>query len=179
MEYLERQGMTAIQAYEKDITAYTLTKLREVSGIKIYGETNPSKTDNRVGVISFNLDNIHHSLVAAALAWEGGIAVRSGCFCAHPYVISLLNLSPHEVARVQRRIRAGDRSGRPGMVRISLAAYNNRRDIDRAVHTLKRIKEMAVTGELYQKYKLCRENGEYYPANTKLNLDRFYTLSPR
>lgn len=176
IKLLKKYDMAKIEEYEKEITGYALKRLKEIEGITLFGEDNPCNIDNRVGVIAFNLDNLPHSLVAAALAWEGGIAVRNGCFCAHPYIIRLLGLSSYQVARLEKRIKAGDRGNLPGMVRISIAAYNNIRDIDRAVETLLLIKEMAKTGELHRKYILSRNDGTYYPADVKMKLDKFYSI---
>ena len=80
-----------------------------------------------------------HALVAAILGYEGGIGVRSGCFCAQSYVAHLLGHVESEPDRWQRARLAGDTSPRPGMVRISLAAYNSSEDIDVLVEMLGRI----------------------------------------
>jgi selenocysteine lyase/cysteine desulfurase len=45
-----------------------------------------------LGVIPFNLEGRPVGLVAAVLGHESGIAVRSGCFCAQPYVSHLLGV---------------------------------------------------------------------------------------
>jgi hypothetical protein len=101
-----------------------------------YGETDPRQTDDRIGVISFNLAGLHHALVAAILAYEGGIGVRNGCFCAQPYVMRLLDLGAADQDRWRRAQLAGDKTGRPGMVRVSLAAYNTSEDVDALVEML-------------------------------------------
>ena len=44
----------------------------------------------KVGVVPFTIDGVDHGLVAAVLGYEHGIGVRSGCFCAQPYVAHLL-----------------------------------------------------------------------------------------
>jgi cysteine desulfurase/selenocysteine lyase len=177
IEYLKKNGMENIERYEKQLTEYTLKRLKEIGGITIYGQDDPSKLDNRVGVITFNINNIPHALVAAALSWEGGVAVRNGCFCAHPYMLKLLKLTPVEIRRVHNRIRAGDRSDIPGMVRISLAAYNNKQDIDRAIEALKKIRHMSLTGELNDRYSLCRSTGCFMPKDFKPDIERYFSLS--
>lgn len=177
LEYLNKLGMDRIEEYEKSLTSYTLQKLKEIEGITIYGENDPQRLDNRVGVITFNLKGIPHSLTASALAWEGGIAVRNGCFCAHPYILKLLNLSDDQVSMIHHRIRMGDRSEMPGMVRISLAAYNNKKDIDRAAAVLHRIRDMSESGELLKRYRLSREAGAYHPVGVDIEFDRFFSFN--
>ena len=177
IEYLERCCMDNIEKYEKGLTSYTLKRLGEIKGLKIYGETDPNRTENRVGVIAFNLDGVPHSLVAAALAWEGGIAVRNGCFCAQPYMLRLLGLDQHQLSRLIHKKRTGDLSGIPGMVRISLAAYNTRKDIDRFIECLGQIKIMARSGELAKRYAFSQQTGSYYPRDVKVDPAKAFKLS--
>jgi selenocysteine lyase/cysteine desulfurase len=78
-------GMDSVAAHEEALIAYALEKLQGVPGMTIYGETDPARAREKVGVIPFNLAGVSHFLLAAILGYEGGIGVRSGCFCAHPY----------------------------------------------------------------------------------------------
>ena len=100
-------GMESIERHESDLTTYALDRMRSVPDIHFYGETDPRRTDDRIGVISFNLGSLHHALVAAILAYEGGIGVRNGCFCAQPYVMRLLGLGAADQARWRRAQLAG------------------------------------------------------------------------
>ena len=176
VQYLQRQGMRNIENHERTVTSYALKRLGEVKGLKVYGEADPNRTGNRVGVITFNLDSVPHGLVAAALAWEGGIAVRNGCFCAQPYMMQLLGLNPHQLSRLIHKKRAGNLSDIPGMVRASLAAYNNKKDIDRLIECLEKIKAMARSGELAKRYVFSRETGTYYPRDVKVNPEEVFKL---
>ena len=103
---------------------------------------------------------VHHALVAAILAYEAGIGVRSGCFCAQPYVMRLLQMTPSDQARRLRAYLAGDRSQKPGMVRISLGAYNVREDIDDLIAMLQRIAQNQYEG----RYVEVPEHGNYRAA---------------
>src|SRR5262245_2646562 len=118
-------GMDSVERHETALTAYALDRLRSLPEITIYGEADPWPTQESVGVISFNLGSAHHALVAAILGYEGGIGVRSGCFCAQPYVALLLRDAKTEKAQWERDPLAGDKSRKPGMVRISFGAYNS------------------------------------------------------
>jgi selenocysteine lyase/cysteine desulfurase len=128
---LMADGLAEIEAHEAALTAYALERLRRVRGLVLYGEADPARGADRVGVIPFNLEGRPHGLVAAVLGYEAGIGVRSGCFCAQPYVARLLGLSP---ARAE-----GADGERPGMVRVSFGAYNGRSDVDVLVEALQRI----------------------------------------
>ncbi len=72
-------------------------------------------------MIPLALKGISHFKVAAILGYEFGIGVRSGCFCAHPYILHLLGLSPEEAHEVRARMLAKDKIGHarpdPGLLR--------------------------------------------------------------
>ena len=76
--------------------------------------------------------------------------MRSGCFCAQPYVARLLGLADEERSR-------GPGAQRPGMVRISLGVYNSRADVDVAVDLIARI----ARGDYRGRYRLIPETGAY------------------
>jgi selenocysteine lyase/cysteine desulfurase len=151
-------GMDAVADHEDELVAYALERLPRVPGLTLYGETDPSKSRDKVGVIPFNLDHGPHALVAAILGYEGGIGVRHGCFCAHPYVVHLLGLSEAETARWHEQIGRGDKSEMPGMVRASFGCYNTLEDIDRLAGMLERI----ARGDYRGRYRQLT-SGEYVP----------------
>jgi hypothetical protein len=76
---------------------------------------------------------MHHALVAARLSAEYGIAVRHGCFCAHPYVIRLLGMDEAAVDAYRREVLSGDHRGIPGAVRASAGLGSSGTDIDALV----------------------------------------------
>lgn len=125
-------GMRRIQLVEERLMEYTLEKMRKLDGIKIYGAASISK---RIGVIPFNVEGVYHEDVAEILAREGGISVRSGCFCAQPYVQNLLKLSDREVEKYV----SNQALPRPGMVRVSFGLYNTEKEIDILVTLLNKI----------------------------------------
>jgi hypothetical protein len=99
--------------------------------------------------------------LAAILGYEGGIGVRSGCFCAHPYVVHLLQLDEHTAGTWRGQLLGGDKSNMPGMVRASFGCYNNTDDVDRLVEMLQRIARDDYQGNYY----LNRASGEYTPID--------------
>lgn len=167
-------GMDAVAAHEAELVAYALEQLPRVPGVRLYGETDPARAAEKVGVIPFNLTGVSHFLVAAILGYEGGIGVRSGCFCAHPYVVHLLQLDEIESARWRTNLLAGDKSDMPGMVRASFGCYNTTGDIDRLVAMLGRI----ARGDYRGDYVLDRHSGEYHPRGFAEPLADYFLLEP-
>lgn len=77
VDYLDALGMQNVWEHEKALARYALSRLQEIKGLQIYGP------QERGGVISFNLGDIHSHDLASVLD-EQGIAVRSGHHCAMP-----------------------------------------------------------------------------------------------
>ena len=98
--------------------------------------------------------------------------MRSGCFCAHPYVVHLLHLDDDESHRWRDQLLAGDKSEMPGMVRASFGCYNNTDDVDRLVEMLKRIARHDYQGD----YVLDRASGEYRPRHFHEPLEEYFLL---
>jgi cysteine desulfurase/selenocysteine lyase len=169
---LMQVGMDAIAAHEEELITYTLEKLNAIPGVRVYGEADPLRASEKVGVIPFNLEGVSHFLVAAILGYEGGIGVRSGCFCAHPYVVHLLHLSSTEAAAWRQKMLGGDRSDMPGMVRASFGCYSNIDDVDRLIVMLDRIRR----GDYQGRYRLVQKTGEYLPENYTEPLADYFLL---
>jgi cysteine desulfurase/selenocysteine lyase len=111
--YLQAVGMDAIREHELELTAYALERLREVPGLTIYG---PESAEDRGGVISFTLGDIHPHDVAAILN-EENVAVRAGHHCCQPLM---------------------ERFALVATTRASFYLYNGEDDVDRLVAGLHR-----------------------------------------
>ena len=126
---------------------------------------------DKVGVIPFTIAGIDHGLVAAVLGYEHGVGVRSGCFCAHPYIAHLLRMDKAESQAWIDRARNGDMRGAPGMVRLSLGCYNDAHEVDVAVAALRQL----IAGEIAADYRADHE-GAFHPSGyvepTLFSLDR-------
>jgi selenocysteine lyase/cysteine desulfurase len=165
-------GMNKVASHEVDLTRYALEKLAQHPNIQIIGDNGLGKAHERLGVIPFNLNNISHFLVASILGHEFGIGVRSGCFCAHPYVLHLLGLSQAEADRVRDQMIAGYKAEMPGLVRASFGLYNSFDEIDRMVNSLEKINAGGYTG----KYVQDPASGEYHPKGWAPEFDRYLSF---
>jgi selenocysteine lyase/cysteine desulfurase len=170
---LEQIGMQVIADHEAHITSKTLEKLLKIPGIEIFGNANPDQAFERLGVIPFNLDQISHFLLAAILGYEYGIGVRNGCFCAHPYILHILGLSPNEALIVRDQMLAGNKSEMPGLIRVSFGLYNTIEDIEILIEALNHIKN----GRYKGKYVQNRASGEYTPEDWKPDFERYFSLT--
>jgi selenocysteine lyase/cysteine desulfurase len=155
---LDEVGMQAVAAHEAELTAHALRRLADIPGVRIWGDPDPNRSNERLGVIPFTVDGMSHFLVAAILGYEWGIGVRSGCFCAHPYVLRLLGLTADEAGAVRRRMLDGDKRQMPGLVRASFGLYNTTEEVDRFADALSRL----ARGEIAGRYSQDRASGEYH-----------------
>lgn len=167
-------GMDRIAAHEEELVAYTLERLGRIPGVRIYGQTDPARAYEKVGAIPFNLDGMSHFLLAAILGYEGGIGVRSGCFCAHPYVVHLLKLDDATASSWRDQMLRGDKSNMPGMVRASFGCYNDAEDVDRLLEMVER----AALGDYQGDYRLDRRTGEYIPFGYQDPLEEHFLMVP-
>ena len=110
---------------------------------------------------TFVVEGIPHALVAARLSAEFGIGVRHGCFCAHPYLLRLLGLSPAEVAAYREAVLAGDRRTIPGAVRASAGLSTTLADIERFVAAMATIASGDAPPVGYQQDP---GTGDYWPV---------------
>ena len=115
LDYVSALGMERIAAYEHELTEYATRRLKEIPGMRIFGEA-PEKGS----VISFLVGNIHHFDMGTLLD-RLGIAVRTGHHCAQPLM---------------------QRLGIEGTVRASFALYNTKEEIDALVAGVERVSRM-------------------------------------
>lgn len=83
LDYVSAIGMENIAAHEHELTLYAMQRLKEINGMRIFGEA-----EHKSSVISFLVGNIHH-LDMGTLLDRLGIAVRTGHHCAQPLMIRL------------------------------------------------------------------------------------------
>lgn len=113
IDYLESIGLDLIEEHDRKLARYAYEQLRQIDGITIYGP------EERIGLVTFNLDNVHPHDVSTVLDAEG-IAVRAGHHCCQP-LMRWLNVS--------------------ATARASFYLYNDESDIDQLVLGLQKTKE--------------------------------------
>ncbi|SLL35632.1 Probable cysteine desulfurase/aminotransferase [Mycobacteroides abscessus subsp. abscessus] len=116
IDFLEEIGLDNITEHEHKLAAYAMEKMSSINGLTIYG---PQNANNRAGVITFNIEDVHPHDVATVLDAEG-IAVRAGHHCAQP-LMKWLNVS--------------------ATARASFYLYNSEEDIDKLVEGIGKTKE--------------------------------------
>lgn len=172
IKFFQSLGWEAIIKHEAELAEYALKKLNKIPEVTIYGDSNPAHAANRLGVISLNIAGVPHNLSSAILGYEGGIGVRSGCFCAQPYVKSLLSLTCDQEKSMEERILARDRSQLPGAIRVSFGLYNTKAEVDELIEMIKKI----ASGDYHPFYVVDRESGSYIPKGFKFDFKQAFEL---
>jgi cysteine desulfurase family protein (TIGR01976 family) len=113
-----KQGMAVMRSYEYELSRALLERFAEVPGLRVYGNADPRKVEQRVPTMAINIEGIHPRRLAELLD-EHGIYVWDGNYYA---------------LAVTERLGVED-SG--GMVRVGAAHYNTLEEIDRLAEVLK------------------------------------------
>jgi cysteine desulfurase/selenocysteine lyase len=117
VDYLEGLGMEAVRSHERELTAYAIGRLPEVTGLRVFG---PRDVSTRAGLVSFAIEGIHpHDL--AELCNREAVCIRAGHHCAQPLM---------------------QRLGAAATARASFSVYNTKEDVDSLVNALERAKSV-------------------------------------
>lgn len=137
MKELNTIGLDTVQRHGEDLWQYAHQALSAIECITIYGDSNGS----RLGALSFNLNQVDHGLVASILNDYFGIAVRNECFCAHPYVSSMIKetLWDLDLTNIPDTQQETYINRKRGMVRASFSLYNTKEDVHALVAALTKI----------------------------------------
>ena len=165
-------GMDWLAEHETELTRYALAEMRRIEGIEIYGDNEPARAGERLGVIPFNIKGLSHYLVSAVLSTEHAIGVRNGCFCAHPYVLHLLDIGDPVAWSWRKQVINGVRAHLPGLVRISFGCYNNAEEVDRLVQALYRI----ACGDIRGDYQQDPASGQFQDRTFRPEMVDYFKL---
>ena len=132
LEELKNIGFEKIYNHERKIKDYLIEEMEKIDNVIMYGDTR--NTQDRLGVIPFNIKNKDCYEVANEFAKESAVSLRAGKFCAHPYVSRLLNLS-NLYNKYEKNLNDADF----GMIRISIGLYNTMDEAKIFIEELKKI----------------------------------------
>lgn len=169
---LNEIGMAALAKHEAELTAHLLQRLAQIEGLRVFGITDPERAAEKVGAVPFQVEGLSHYLAAAILSVEGGIGVRNGCFCAHPYLLHLLEVSPSNAQLYQQEVYQGVKANLPGLIRVSFGCYNTRSEVEWLASVL----EMIVRREYQGSYTQDPASGAYSPEGFAPDMGRYFQL---
>lgn len=132
LEDLKEIGLGNIYRHEMEIKDYIIKEMKKMNRVRMYGDID--NTEDRLGVITFNADGFDYEYLAKKMAYDFGIALRCGKFCAHPYVYRLMG-----VEDISAYIDVTSQEENIGMIRASLALYNTKEEANKFLNSLEYI----------------------------------------
>jgi len=115
IDFITELGIENIARYEAELLQYATSEILKIEGVKIYGTSK-----NKSGIISFNIKGLHPYDIGMIVD-KMGIAIRTGHHCTQP-IMKRYNIT--------------------GTVRISLAVYNTKAEIDICINAIKKAQLM-------------------------------------
>ena len=131
LKEMNKIGFELIESNEKKLLKMLIDGMKNFERVILYGDN--ENIEDRLGIMVFNIDRLCYEMVGEYLASIRGIAVRQGGFCAHPYTRRLLGIKSNEIEEYIKK------NGMPGMVRVSLGAYNSEKEVNIFLETIEYI----------------------------------------
>ncbi|MDT8392961.1 MAG: aminotransferase class V-fold PLP-dependent enzyme [Bacteroidales bacterium] len=133
----EQIGTANMRKREQELLQKAFSELRKIDGLHILADN----IEDRLGIISLYIENIHFNLVVKLLNDRWGIQVRGGCACAGTYGHFLLDVSHEKSKHITDLINHGDLSEKPGWIRISLHPSMTDEELDIIIDALRQIRQ--------------------------------------
>ena len=161
----EQMGVSNMLEREHEILEYIFDELGGVPNIKILA---PQHQD-RLGVISFYIDDLHFNLGVKLLNDKFGIQTRGGCSCAGTYGHYLLHVDHETSTKLVNEITLGDLIRKPGWIRMSIHPTTTTQEIEFVCNG---IKDLAKNHESWAK-------DYYYDKLTNEFIHKSFDATPR
>lgn len=168
----EEMGVKKIRLREDELLNKAFARLRSISSLHILD----AGQLNRIGVISFYIEDIHYNLMVKLLNDRFGIQMRGGCSCAGTYGHYLLHVDPTRSKRITDKIDQRDLSEKPGWVRFSLHPTMTDKELE---YILSAIEEVIQNNEKWAKDYLysSKTNEFYHNSGDEINIRAWFELN--
>ncbi|MFA8299503.1 MAG: aminotransferase class V-fold PLP-dependent enzyme [Hyphomicrobiales bacterium] len=131
----EQMGTDNIRAREHELVKKAFEEFRKIEKVHILADN----VEDRLGVFSFYVEQIHFNLLVKLLNDKFGVQVRGGCACAGTYGHYLLEVSREQSRHITDLINQGNLTEKPGWVRLSLHPTMTNEELDTVVDAVKDI----------------------------------------
>lgn len=129
----EKMGVDNMLDREHEIVDYIFESLGLVPNIKILA----AQQKDRLGVISFYIDDLHFNMGVKILNDRFGIQTRGGCSCAGTYGHFLLHVDQETSDKLIDEISLGDLIRKPGWIRMSIHPTTTNAEIEFVCESIK------------------------------------------
>lgn len=158
----EEMGVDNILKREKELTKYIFKALEHIPNLHILAKEH----QNRLGVISFYIDDLHYNLGVKLLNDKFGIQTRGGCSCAGTYGHYLLHVNQETSQNLVCSISSGDLSKKPGWIRMSIHPTTTDAEIKFVCDAIRDLAENFKTWQNDYQYNPEKNDFKHHAANT-------------
>lgn len=173
LDLKNQMGIENMKQREKELLKLAFQGLDNIKVLHILA----NNARERLGIISFYVENIHYNLLIQLLNDKYGIQTRGGCACAGTYGHFLLEVSYEQSQEITDKINHGDLSDKPGWVRWSLHPTMTNEEVEIMITALKDIVENI---DKYNKdYIYDNHTNVFWHKNEKSNeemIKKWFTL---
>ncbi|MDF3028537.1 MAG: selenocysteine lyase [Fluviicola sp.] len=131
----EKMSIDKILQREKELIDYIFEQFEKIPNLTLLA---PQHKD-RLGVISFYIDNLHFNLGVKLLNDRFGIQTRGGCSCAGTYGHYLLHVDQEQSNYLTEKISCGDLKEKPGWIRLSIHPTTTNAEIHYVCESIKQL----------------------------------------
>jgi len=157
----DEMGVENILQREEELVKIAFEEFEKIPELHILA----NETEDRLGVISFYIEDVHYNLIVKVLNDRYGIQVRGGCSCAGTYGHYLLHVDPTRSGRITEKISKGDLSEKPGWVRLSLHPTMSNEELYKTISAIKDI--ISNIDNWQNEYNYDVTTNEFYHENNK------------
>lgn len=161
---------------EKELVNLFFARVKKIKNLHILD----GEVKDRIGIVSFYIENIHYNLLVRLLNDRYGIQARGGCSCAGTYGHYLLNIDKEVSNSITNQIDSGDLSMKPGWVRISLHPMLTGDEVMEITNALSEISENI--DEWQKDYSYNRFNNSFTHMNHEIKweekIKNFFSVHP-
>jgi selenocysteine lyase/cysteine desulfurase len=151
----EQMGVQNILDREHEIVAFIFNELNNIDNINILAKEH----QDRLGVISFYINDLHYNLGVKLLNDKFGIQTRGGCSCAGTYGHFLLHVDQETSHDLVCQISSGDLIKKPGWIRMSIHPTTTSEEITYVCNSIKAL--AAQHKEWEQDYSYNNKTNEF------------------
>ncbi len=154
LELKEKMTVDKIAKREKELLDICFSRLQKIQGLSLLGDL---KSD-RIGCVSFVIEDIHYNLIVRLLNDRFGIQVRGGWSCASTYAHYLFNIDEKRSKAITNELLQKNQTNKPGWVRLSLHPIMTNEEL---FYICDAIEKVALN------YKKWKKDYEYNPASNE------------
>lgn len=158
----EQMGVENMLEREHELISYVFSELKQIKNLTLLAPQH----ENRLGVISFFIDNLHFNLGVKLLNDRFGIQTRGGCSCAGTYGHYLLHVDKEKSHYLTEKINSGELIQKPGWIRMSIHPTTTNNEIKYVCESIKSLAENFK--EWQDDYAYNKQTNEFLHRNAKL-----------